>query len=174
MLWSHLRGHASSDSGESLRRYSTVDQSQLERSSEYVRDNVQDSQSDARPAVEPSYPSYSSIEQADAVDGADDSQGSSSPAVQDQLLRPRRFSRLKFRHASDSQLSRTAKDQASMNPPPLPVGKLVTSRWRSRSAPKFLLTMIFFSTLHHHHSTNRRSVRHDREKKINILPSPPS
>lgn len=134
MLWTHLRGHASSDSGGSFRRYSTVDQSQPERSNEHVRNNLQDSRSDAQPAVEPSHPNYSSIELADAVDGAGDSQGSSSPAVQDQPLKPRRFSRLKFRHASDSQLSRTAKDQASMAPPPMPIRKLVSNLWRSRSS----------------------------------------
>lgn len=134
MLWSHRRGHGSSDSGGSLRRYSTADQIQRAGSSEPVRNNLQGFQSDVPPAAELSHLSQSSTELADAVDGVEDSQGSSSRAVQDQLLRPRRFNRLKFRHASDSQLSRTAKDQAGIAPPPLPVRKRASTRLMSMSS----------------------------------------
>lgn len=134
MLWTHLRGHASSDEEGSSRRFSTVDPSQLEGSREHIRNNLQRSQSDAQLAVEPSQPTHGSIELPDAVDGAEDSRGSSSSAVQDQPSRPRRFSRLKIRYASDSQLSRTAKDQASMAPPPLPVRKLVPNLWSPSSS----------------------------------------
>ncbi|KAI4286887.1 MAG: hypothetical protein L6R35_003856 [Caloplaca aegaea] len=37
-----------------------------------------------------------------------------------QTVRPQRFSLLRFRHASDSQLSRTARDQTMTRPPPVP------------------------------------------------------
>lgn len=40
-----------------------------------------------------------------------------------QTVRPQRFSLLRFRHASDSQLSRTARDQTMTRPPPVPDGK---------------------------------------------------
>ncbi|KAL8788654.1 MAG: hypothetical protein Q9213_001582 [Squamulea squamosa] len=44
-----------------------------------------------------------------------------SPREQDSFqIRPQRFSLLKFRHASDSQLSRTAREQAMMRAQPMP------------------------------------------------------
>lgn len=43
-----------------------------------------------------------------------------------QTTRPQRFSLLRFRHASDSQLSRTARDQSMTRPPPVPTGKPIS------------------------------------------------
>lgn len=50
-------------------------------------------------------------------------QGPSPYGREPQMGRPQRFSLLRFRHASDPQLSRTAKDQSMMNRPPVPTGK---------------------------------------------------
>lgn len=47
-------------------------------------------------------------------------QRSVSPPVQEESQKHRRFSMLKFRHASDSQLSTRARLQAQSEPPPLP------------------------------------------------------
>ena len=46
--------------------------------------------------------------------------GSSPPASPRPSVNPRRFSMLRFRHASDSQLSTTAKEHAARDAPPVP------------------------------------------------------
>jgi hypothetical protein len=46
--------------------------------------------------------------------------GSSPPASPRPSQNPRRFSMLRFRHASDSQLSATAKEHAARDAPPVP------------------------------------------------------
>lgn len=52
-----------------------------------------------------------------------------SPNRQDSpQIKSQRFSLLKFRHASDSQLSRTAREQAMMRAQPMPAGKLLPRR----------------------------------------------
>lgn len=55
-----------------------------------------------------------------SVDGATLDR-STSPPVQEESYKHRRFSMLKFRHASESQLSRRARDQAQA--PPVPQSK---------------------------------------------------
>lgn len=47
-----------------------------------------------------------------------------SPEQETFSSRPQRFSLLKFRHASDSQLSRTARSQARNPSPPMPTSEL--------------------------------------------------
>ncbi|KAL8816354.1 MAG: hypothetical protein Q9223_004623, partial [Gallowayella weberi] len=50
------------------------------------------------------------------------------PLPQDPIqIKSQRFSLLKFRHASDSQLSRTAKEQALMRPQPMPAAIITTA-----------------------------------------------
>lgn len=46
-----------------------------------------------------------------------------SPVTREQIPSRQRFSMLRFRHASDPQISKTAKDQALIDRPPMPAGK---------------------------------------------------
>jgi hypothetical protein len=48
------------------------------------------------------------------------SRDSASPSSSPRPAHPRRFSMLRFRHASDSQLSTTAKEHAARDAPPVP------------------------------------------------------
>ncbi|KAL8855046.1 MAG: hypothetical protein Q9221_000243 [Calogaya cf. arnoldii] len=101
---------------------------------------------DSLPAASPSvsnsidqgHPLHTSVSQ-----GQDpSSNGQDSPQIKSQ-----RFSMLKFRHASDSQLSRTAREQAMM-----------------RAQPNVLRN----SSSHHHHRANHGHTRTIAEEKICI------
>ena len=144
MPWSRLHAYTSSDSGDILRRRSTsFDPAHPQTRSEHILPTDHfSSQGDAQPRVDISHPAPNSIEQLDAVDGASASKKLPSAAIPDPLPRPYRFSLLKFRHASDSQLSRTAKDQLSMGPPPLPASKSVPN-FRARNHIRARLIILF-------------------------------
>ena len=53
-------------------------------------------------------------------DSHDSHDSHDSPPSPQRLMNPRRFSVLRFRHASDSQLSTTAKEHAARDAPPVP------------------------------------------------------
>jgi hypothetical protein len=55
-----------------------------------------------------------------SADNADPATRSVSPPVQEESTKHRRFSMLKFRHASDSQLSTRARLESNNPPPPMP------------------------------------------------------
>lgn len=126
MLWSRYRGHASSESDFNRRRHSSVDCTQLERRNEHVPAiNQPNSQPITRSFAEESDLKPRSLEQPNVDENFSNSTRPPSPAAPEPLLRPQRFSLFRSRHASDSQLSKTAKSQSSTASPPMPLGKLV-------------------------------------------------
>ncbi len=119
MPWSRLRVNRPTDGA--LRRHSTIDPTQLRGESEnndahHANAMIMDSMQipGPPPVVREPVESVESL-----VDGASMG-GLSSSAVRDRNPRQQRFSMLRFRHASDSQLSKTARDQANVPTPPMP------------------------------------------------------
>lgn len=115
MPWSRLRVSKTSD--QALRRHSTIDDSQLERHSENPTLN-----DDERLGRDAECPTENLKAPLDALANTADIGRLSTPTVQERNPR-QRFSMLKFRHASDSQLSKTAKEHALARAPPVPASK---------------------------------------------------
>lgn len=127
MLWSRYRGHASSESDFNRRRHSSVDCTQLERRNEHLPAiNQPISQPITHSFVEKPDLKHGSLEQLNVDENFSNSTTPPCPAAPEPLPRAQRFSLFRSRHASDSQLSRTAKSQASTASPPMPPGKLVS------------------------------------------------
>jgi hypothetical protein len=80
-----------------------------------------------------------SITRTSPDNGTELEERSASPPVQEETPKHQRFSMLKFRHASDSQLSTRARLQAQ-SPPPMPHRKMNPS-----PSPEILLTWIYSS-----------------------------
>lgn len=123
MPWSRLRTNRSGDL-ESLRRHSTIDPSSF------------DEQDDQHGPVDASHLSPECLESVKApsplrnsfepLAGEDTTPFASTPqthALQDRPPKRHRFSMLQYRHKSDPQISKTARDQATAATPPMPAGK---------------------------------------------------
>ena len=126
MPWSRLRVSRPSDTA--LRRHSTLDPAHIHNAGSQEMRNSHDGAMDSLNRVRSASPSplRNSIDPAGAA--TDASFGERPPRPPSPPLpnpRQQRFSILRFRHASDSQLSRTAKEQAqaAISPPPMPNGK---------------------------------------------------
>ena len=127
MLWSRARVSPLDD--RDLRRHSTFiprDHS-MERNQLSLDDpNAGDSQIYGPPAFQPHSQFRDSVASFnEANEGSAKSRPSSPPAV-DRPGKSRRFSILRFRHASDSQLAKTAKEHANTGVPPVPSCKCYT------------------------------------------------
>ena len=120
MPWNRLRVTRPSDTA--LRRHSTLDPANIANGSQETR-NSHDGAMDTVKNVRSASPLRNSIDPAGAANDASFGERPESPPLP--TARQQRFSILKFRHASDSQLSRTAKEQAqaAASPPPMPDGK---------------------------------------------------
>lgn len=126
MLWSRYRGHASSESDFNRRRHSSVDCTQLETRSEHLPAiNQPNSQPVTRSFAEESDLKHRSLEQLNIDENFPNSTNPPTSATLEPLLKPQRFRLFRSRHASDSQLSKTAKSQASTASPPMPPGKSI-------------------------------------------------
>lgn len=151
-------------SEKDLKRRSTLDpaglftrgdkSSRLNKSAEHLApDRVAVSEDGGRPvSSDVPRPSWS----------ANDENRPPTPPVQDHTPMTRRFSLMRFRHASDSQLSTKAKEHAAEDAPPVPA---VPPAAGSRSPRNIVLIAISTdlcrcSSRHHHHSTyNGRAKR---------------
>lgn len=120
MPWSRLRATRPSDAA--LRRHSTLDPANIANGGQEMR-NSHDGAMDLQTNVRSASPLRNSIDPAGAANDASFGERPRSPPLPS--ARQQRFSILKSRHASDSQLSRTAKEQAqaAASPPPMPNGK---------------------------------------------------
>ena len=120
MPWNRLRVTRPSD--VALRRQSTLDPANITEGGQELR-NSHDGAMDSVNNVRSASPLRNSIDPAGAANDASFGERPVSPPLPS--ARQQRFSILKFRHASDSQLSRTAKEQAqaAASPPPMPDGK---------------------------------------------------
>lgn len=126
MLWSRHRGHALSESDFNRRRHSSVDCTQLERRNEHLPAiNQPNSQPVTQSFVEESDLEHKSLEHLNIDGNSSNSTSSPASATPEPLLKPQRFSLFRSRHASDSQLAKTAKSQASTVLPPMPPGKSI-------------------------------------------------
>lgn len=123
MPWSRLRVARPSDTV--LRRHSTLDPANINNDGAQEMSKSHDGPMDSLSHVRSASPSplRNSIDPAGAANDASFGERPPSPPLPN--ARQQRFSILKFRHASDSQLSRTAKEQAqaASSPPPIPNGK---------------------------------------------------
>lgn len=115
-----LRGLRPNRSERDLQRRSTLDpaglfkrgdKSRLNKSTEYLTaDRIAVSEDGARPpSSDVGRPSWSAQDDAPP-----------SPPIQESTPNTRRFSLMRFRHASDPQLSVKAKEQAREEAPPVP------------------------------------------------------
>lgn len=126
MLWSRYRGHALSESDFNRRRHSSVDCTQLERRNEHLPAiNQPNSQPVTQSFLEESDLKHKSLEQLNIDENSPNLTSPPASATPEPLLKPQRFSLFRSRHASDSQLSKTAKSQASAVLPPMPSGKSI-------------------------------------------------
>lgn len=133
MLWSRYRGHALSESDFNRRRHSSVDCTQLERRNEHLPAvNQPNSQPANHSFVDESDLKHKSLEQLNIDEKFSNSTSPPASATPERLLKPQRFSLFRSRHASDSQLAKTAKSQASAVLPPMPPGKCIP--WLKRKA----------------------------------------
>lgn len=115
MPFSRLRVNRPSDAA--LRRHSTLDPANIHGDARSSQEVVNDSLHPARS----SSPLRNSIDPAGAANDASFGEKTLRPPSPN--LRQQRFSILKFRHASDSQLAKTAKEQAAASTPPMPSSK---------------------------------------------------
>ena len=120
MPWNPLRVTRPSDTA--LRRHSSLDPANIANGPKETR-NSHDGAMDLVNNVRSASPLRNSIDPAGAATDASFGERPRSPPLP--TARQQRFSILKFRHASDSQLSRTAKEQAqaAASTPPMPDGK---------------------------------------------------
>lgn len=159
MTWGRFRGHAPSNSRGTSRRQSMVDITRLQSQSDYAMRNDQSaSQSNALPRAALPHLVPLSMDQLDASNGSSATRSPPSSMVRDPSPKPQRFSLLKFRHASDSQLSRTAKDQASRVSPPMPTGKLLFVPRIASLTQGSTDTLWPYSSLDHYYSTDHGSI----------------
>lgn len=123
MPWSRLRTHKAGDMG-SLHRHSTVDPTMSDQEGEQMNPNdanhlghnhheADKSPSPLRNSFEPPAYQHATLS----------TEKSNSPNTQDHPPNRQRFSMLRFRHASDPQISKTARDQSLGVIPPMPAGK---------------------------------------------------
>lgn len=126
MPWNRFRG----DQFDRRRRHSTL---RLDTAEGQEQDQAQDQDQGNVNAAGPAsrHLSGKSTSVSDLLDHGHNLQLSVSqgqdpyPREQEfQSRRPQRFSLLKFRHASDSQLSKTARTQGMNRSPPVPAGKI--------------------------------------------------
>ena len=128
MPWGH-RAYGTNDSRYFGRRHSTLDSIQPERPSEQMpRMEQEHFQSTPRLSAEPTWaPTPTTTDSTTGLSSMvlPPAAGTDPMQIPRPELPPRlqRFSMMRFRHASDSQLSKTAKDQAAATPP-MPPSKL--------------------------------------------------
>lgn len=119
--WPRLRGNK-------------ADEKEIRRHSAFTPSDYSDSlsRSDQVPQIQPMSPTRESLQRArlhdsvvslSAVNEPPVAHRSLSPPVQERTLKHQRFSILRFRHASDSQLAKTAKEHAAVVVPPMPSSK---------------------------------------------------
>ncbi|KAL8965630.1 MAG: hypothetical protein Q9183_003755 [Haloplaca sp. 2 TL-2023] len=124
MTWNRLRGGQS----DRRKRHSTLN---LNRADGYGNEHIDSKVGSGEPVS--LHPDETSRSVSDLVNHDHElhtsvSQGQDpSTYLQEPQIRPQRFSLLKFRHASDSQLSRTARSQAMTEQPPMPVAPSIVT-----------------------------------------------
>lgn len=125
MPWSGLRVQKPSDPGDAFVQHSVVNPYQLERRDEralHSEDNIM--QCNCQQPGNPLSPSADLTERLNAAEKVFMSGRSGGSNTQDSHLRPQRFNMLRLRHASDSQLSKTAKSQSAAPTSPMSLGEL--------------------------------------------------
>ncbi|KAL9029076.1 MAG: hypothetical protein Q9196_002639 [Gyalolechia fulgens] len=127
MTWSRLR----KDQSDYRRRHSTL-RLDPAREDDHVQDKPQEGYDREPDSLHPAGASVSVSGLIDHGHGLQTSvsheqarQGPSPYGQEPHMSRPQRFSLLRFRHASDPQLSRTAKDHSIMNRPPVPTAPAI-------------------------------------------------
>lgn len=123
MPWSRLR-HVKSSDAKRLRRYSTLDAALPQSSEEFGAATMQMTQ--PRRSEQSPSPLRPSFEPSQAQRSANAETLPQASPLESNKTNPR-FSMLAKRHVSDPQISKTARDQAYRNAPPLPPGKF--PRW---------------------------------------------
>ena len=118
MPWTRLRVERPSE--KDLRRRSDVES--LQRPVPFASIN-HGSQMQTMRGAEPQRRIRDSVVSLSAINDPPVFDEAESPPIQERPPKHHRFSILRFRHASDSQLSKTAKEQADSGTPPMPSRK---------------------------------------------------
>ena len=131
MPWTRLR--VTRPEEKELRRHSVLNPTDITASSS----ELSSQHATNVPPVESNPPRMShrvrdSIVSLSAVNEAPPPERPASPPIQERNPKHRRFSVLRFRHASDSQLAKTAKEQAAQSAPPLPTS-ITRLCWRCKT-----------------------------------------
>ncbi len=122
MPWSRLRTNRPGDT-RSLRRHSTIDPAMSGQKSEQLNpDDSNHLSPDNHEAVKSPSPLRKSFEPHADEHAAHSKDRPETPNAQEPPNR-QRFSMLRFRHASDPQISKTARDQSLGTIPPMPAGE---------------------------------------------------
>ena len=123
MPWSRVQTTTIGESG-SLRRHSTMDETTLDQHYEQITPNdANHLLPDAADSVKSPSPLRNSFEPSTEEKSVVTRDSLKSPVVQETFPNRQRFSMLRFRHASDPQMSKTARDQSLGTQPPMPAGK---------------------------------------------------
>lgn len=162
MPWNRLRA----GQFDSLRRHSTLNLDQPDPHHQEHYENEMKAREPASLRPDAAFNSVSDLMNDDHELHTSQSQGQSpSPYTQEPQPRPQRFSLLKFRHASDPQLARTARDQAMSDRPPMPAGELCHDFSLISQVP---LTDSGLSSIHHNHSSRNRGYRYTPQEAIRL------
>lgn len=123
MPWSRLRTNKIGDT-RSLRRHSTIDPAVSDQESKKTNLNDADhlGHENHEPVKTPS-PLRNSFEPPADEHSTLSTDRPKTPDTQEPPPNRQRFSMLRFRHASDPQISKTARDQSLGIIPPMPAGK---------------------------------------------------
>ena len=125
MPWNPLRTTKGGDPG-GLRRHSTIDSTQpTEPAVEHASNDINRLDHDSLDVLTSPSPPKNSFE----PPVAEDATGTSQAPFYEELQPPKRnrFSMLSYRHRSDPQISKTAREHAVAATPPMPAGKTLSS-----------------------------------------------
>ena len=170
MPWNPLRTTKGGDPG-GLRRYSTIDPTQpTEPAVEHASNDINHLGHDNLDFVSSPSPLRNSFE----PPAAEDATGRLQAPFYEELQPPKRnrFSMLSYRHRSDPQISKTAREHAAAATPPMPTGKTLSGRYLDQR-PHLKLMIGLYSTIHHHNCTHGE-LRSSSKEEISPYVTTPS
>ena len=130
MPWNPLRTTKGGDPG-GLRRHSTIDPTQpTEPAVEHASNDINPLGHDSLDVVSSPSPLRKSFE----PPATEDATGINQAPLYEELQPPKRnrFSMLSYRHRSDPQISKTAREHAVAVTPPMPAGKTLSQGYLNR------------------------------------------
>lgn len=128
MPWSRLKTTTSGDTTGALRRHSTIDPLVIQKiDDQNTSNNALRLGHDALDSVKTPSPLRNSFEPSTVEQATSSTERAQSPMPLEQPQKRQRFSMLKYRHASDPQISKTARDHALAPVPPMPAAPSIVT-----------------------------------------------